>query len=732
MKQARLLELDYLRAARERLPWETSLAAHRDDTSIDAHVDAIGKLIAQPLERSVQRAALEREYKQLVILLPTGHAIVHEQRDRIADHFLVRAQRAREAGSFKEAFTFIESGRFFHPGFPPFDAESRMLAQAQAQLRARRDAERMAALKASLKAEFRSKAETNQVQEAKSLLLELRAQGLGDDDAFMREEAPRLLADAYARLAATRATRRDFDGAISLAEAGLRQWPEHDELRARLAGYEIARESQRFETTLRRRLADPTTLDIAATAADLARLEARFPTRYAQTAAELASIRRLTVLDYARSAQPIGDSMAAHLSAYVALFPAHRGDLADQLVAIASERLRAQTPTTVEDIEALRPVTRNIAALPASEQIRLQAVVAESVIAGVRLRASQDPEGARQLLAAGRALLPTDERLLSASRELPMPELERARANLREGSLNAAARDLDAATREDPSHPGIQALRSEIEAAMREARQAYRRYVDDIAKAEAREQRKFDQLHANIVALWNDNAEFQRLSIRAPRKGECHDALAGHGAQAAGSCYDLVAGRKGPEMVVVPAGNGLARAFAIGKYEVSVSDFNHFCEQSGQCAARTDSERRLPVTEISIAEAEAYARWLSAEASRQNGHPIAYRLPTAAEWQHAATADGQQPERKFNCRVFAAGEVIAGHDLVDARSGKQNGWGLANYAGNAREWVRNDQGLAVRGGAYDDPLTECGPEHDEAHTGQADELTGFRLVRELG
>jgi formylglycine-generating enzyme required for sulfatase activity len=123
---------------------------------------------------------------------------------------------------------------------------------------------------------------------------------------------------------------------------------------------------------------------------------------------------------------------------------------------------------------------------------------------------------------------------------------------------------------------------------------------------------------------------------------------------------------------------------------------------------------------------------LSAEASRQNGHQVLYRLPTATEWEHAATANGQQPERQFNCRVLSAGEVIAGHDLVNARSGKPNGWGLANYAGNAREWVRNDQGLAARGGAYDDPLTECGPEHDEIHSGEADALTGFRLVRELG
>jgi formylglycine-generating enzyme required for sulfatase activity len=133
-----------------------------------------------------------------------------------------------------------------------------------------------------------------------------------------------------------------------------------------------------------------------------------------------------------------------------------------------------------------------------------------------------------------------------------------------------------------------------------------------------------------------------------------------------------------------------------------------------------------------VAEAQAYAQWLSDEATRNNGHPVRYRLPTSAEWQHAARANGQQPEQQFNCRVLSAGEVIAGHSLINARSGKQNGWGLANYAGNARELVRSAQSLSVRGGAYTDPLTECGSELDAAHSGDADPLTGFRLVRELG
>lgn len=738
LEHAPLLGLDYLRAARERLPDTVSVAGAGsgspmlNDVRIKKRVDTIAALLAKPQTGSVWQAALEHPYKELVVLLPSEHKGLRQQRDRIANYFLFHARRARSAASFNEAITYIETGRLFHPGFPPYDLETLALADAQSELRSRRDTERLAALVVSMKADFHGKAETNQVQEAKSILLELRALGLDQDDRFVYEQAPRALADAYARLAATRAAREDNAGAASLARAGLDQWPEHTELRARLAGYEIALENQRFQRALRTRLSDPQPLDVAATATDLARLQARYPNRFADMAAELAALRAHTVLEHARTAQPIGDQITRRLSAFDALFPADRGRLAVDLAQVLEERIRKLAPTTTEDVEALKPVITNIAELPPAENARLRATLADVVVAGARLRAAQDPETSRRMLLAARALLGRQQSLVSAARALPLPELSRARDNLEAGALGEAARNLDDAERKDPEHPEIAALRLDIESAMRDAQRAYASYVTDIEDSVASEQQEFDKRYARIVALWRDNAQFQQLRIHTPRQGECHETLAGYGARAGGTCYDLVAGRNGPEMVVVPVGNGLDKSYAIGKYEVSVVDFNHFCEQSRQCSPRGNAGRRLPVTEISATDVAEYARWLSLEASRQSGRPVLYRLPTAAEWQHAAKAGGQQPERKFNCRVLSAGEIIAGHALVSARSGKQNGWGLANYAGNARELVRNDQALAVRGGAYNDPLTSCGAEFSEAHSGEADALTGFRLVRELG
>ncbi len=739
LEHAPALSLDYVRATRARLPNATSMSADarvgplREDAGIRERTDTIAGLLMTPQQGSVWQAALKNTYKELVIVLPSDHDIVREQRDRIARHFLNDARRARRAGSFNESSSAIEVGRVFHPEFPPFDIEAVALVEAQAEQRARREAERVAALRAGTKASFRSKAETNQVQEAKSLLLELRALGVSEDDPFLREQAPTILAEAYKRLAANRAARQDFEGAISLARAGLEQRTNHDELRARLAGYEIALENQRFERDLRNRLSDPKALDVDTTATDLARLEARFPNRYAEIASELAALRRRAVLEHARTAQPIGTQVAEQISAYDALFPSDRGKLTAELMGVLEKRIRARPPTTLDDIEALRAVVGNLAALPASQADRLRRMVAETVVEGAQVRALQDSDGARALLTSAGELLPQQQPLLlAASRELPLAALDRARSKLEAGALNDAALELEAATQTDPQYPGLSKLRADLDAAMLEAKRAYDLYAADVAEAGARDQRVLDRRYARIAALWNDNPAFERLVVHTPRKGECHDALAGYGAQAGGSCYDVVAGRKGPEMVVVPAGNGVDRAYAIGKYEVSVTEFNVFCKSTGRCTPRASAERRLPITKISVADAEAYARWLSSEASRHNGHDVLYRLPTAAEWEHAATADGQQPERKFNCRVLSAGQVIAGHDLVNARSGKQNGWGLANYAGNAREWVRNAAGLAVRGGAYEDPLTTCGPTLDETHSGDADALTGFRLVRELG
>jgi formylglycine-generating enzyme required for sulfatase activity/predicted Ser/Thr protein kinase len=216
----------------------------------------------------------------------------------------------------------------------------------------------------------------------------------------------------------------------------------------------------------------------------------------------------------------------------------------------------------------------------------------------------------------------------------------------------------------------------------------------------------------------------ERLALASP--APCSSKLAGYGAKGAGRCYDVLPGdEKGPLLVVVPAGGGAGQSFAITKYEISIEDYNRYCKASGECAA-VGGSASLPITGVSAEQARRYAAWLS----RITG--FRYRLPTAGEWVHAAEAGGSQPEKDFNCELRIGGNVVKGLGLLDVRSGRQNGWGLVNYVGNAQEWVQSGGGLAARGGAYSDSLSQCDIGLSRVHSGGPDKLTGFRLVREMG
>jgi len=70
--------------------------------------------------------------------------------------------------------------------------------------------------------------------------------------------------------------------------------------------------------------------------------------------------------------------------------------------------------------------------------------------------------------------------------------------------------------------------------------------------------------------------------------------------------------------------------------------------------------------------------------------------------------------------------------LRGVSSGQPNGWGLYNVVGNAREWAKDGSTLSARGGARTDRMDTCRPDLTVSHSGEADGVTGFRLVREIG
>jgi hypothetical protein len=213
--------------------------------------------------------------------------------------------------------------------------------------------------------------------------------------------------------------------------------------------------------------------------------------------------------------------------------------------------------------------------------------------------------------------------------------------------------------------------------------------------------------------------------INISQKDPCSSSLAGLGARGMGSsCKDKISGiTKAPLLVVVPAKSG-GKGFAIGKYEVSVEEFNDYCQQSHACSASA-GEGSLPITNISYSNAVAYTKWLSDKSNRK------YRLPSVSEWQYAAKAGSGKIDANRNCKLNSRG-IQKGGTLIKASLGQQNDWGLVNYLGNVREWVQERDGsLQAAGGSFDTDIEACLVNNQQSHGGSADGFTGFRVVREL-
>jgi serine/threonine protein kinase len=214
-------------------------------------------------------------------------------------------------------------------------------------------------------------------------------------------------------------------------------------------------------------------------------------------------------------------------------------------------------------------------------------------------------------------------------------------------------------------------------------------------------------------------------SIKIMPRDACDISIAGLGARGKRTiCRDKLQGLSfGPSLVVIP-GNRSVKAFALGKYEVSIKEMDVFCKSTKTCSV-DGLNKSLPVTDISISTAKKYLKWLSKK-TRQK-----YRLPTQYEWVYAAKSKRTVRDPNRNCQMSTRG-ISKGNELVKVSTGKQNPWGIVNYLGNAREWVYgNGRSLIAMGGSYKDAMDKCDVTLSLAHTGQADNISGFRVLREV-
>ena len=193
---------------------------------------------------------------------------------------------------------------------------------------------------------------------------------------------------------------------------------------------------------------------------------------------------------------------------------------------------------------------------------------------------------------------------------------------------------------------------------------------------------------------------------------------------------------------------GPGEGYEMGRREVGVSEFADYLngagvaeypetEQIGRRAgggyAVKPGARRQAAAEVTPAEAEAYCAWRS----RQEGRTV--RLPTEAEWEHAARGGidgapypwgwGGQPAERAR---FAAAGPAARRGAFPA-----NGFGLRDAAGNLYEWCAADPDSpgdrrAARGGSWAerDPDRLRVEHRQEFPADYRGRDVGFRLVRE--
>lgn len=162
-----------------------------------------------------------------------------------------------------------------------------------------------------------------------------------------------------------------------------------------------------------------------------------------------------------------------------------------------------------------------------------------------------------------------------------------------------------------------------------------------------------------------------------------------------------------PEMISLPSGSfvmgdkkgdrserpphrvSIGRAFAIGRYEVTVGQWRA-CVEAGACRyhpQKAGADENLPVRDISWVDAQEYVSWLSKKTGQQ------YRLPSEAEWEYAVR--GGLSTRYWWGNRFKAGVASCkdcGGPWVrksppPVGSYPPNPYGLYDMNGSVWEWV---------------------------------------------
>ena len=591
---------------------------------------------------------------------------------QISELYQEKANQTLQEERFDAADGYVDTIERFVPGLETILDTRTAIASA------RDESERKAKVQAN-KSDFKIFTEANNVVEAEKLFEQLKAD-IPQTDTYITSEAPRLLADCYARLAQTNAEAKDYVSAFSLVTKGLELDLTNEMLRSLKDEYqaeaniieltELFKTSFTFPTNIRLKIDQ---IENYASAAN----SSAFRKNAASTLAE--RINELKSKD---------ENVAAGLAQTAAgLFPA------SSVLASLKNELK------LKPWEGLSSANAAITAGKLTEATKIKESAAEKF--------GTHPQfiGFARLLDDKKKEAENIYKIYRQDMESAGEEYEKLKVAK---SLLTRAKDF---WNDSPEYNEAESQLNQL-----------------IAKVKPKPKPKIRAKEQSIEAISGNTEGGASKANWKPVESdsECTKRLAGYGKRAKAICFDMIhRSARGPLMVVIPNGDAYEKPFAIAKYEISVSDWSKYCILSGSCKPIKDKEKRNdPVRNISLQEAKDYASWLSERTGKK------YRIPTKSEWEYAANAEGKQPKKDFNCRVSVNQKLIKGTGIVSVKSGKSNGWGLKNYVGNVQEWVTDEEKLLVRGGAYTDAHSKCAISLERTHQGDKDESTGFRLVRE--
>lgn len=184
---------------------------------------------------------------------------------------------------------------------------------------------------------------------------------------------------------------------------------------------------------------------------------------------------------------------------------------------------------------------------------------------------------------------------------------------------------------------------------------------------------------------------------------------------------------QGPALLLAPAArvSGLGQSLAVSARKISRGEYQAFVAATGHRPARCAGERRNPVEAgaaeavvcVNLADAEAYAAWLSERSGRR------YRLPQVAEWKALRSHAAAEPEAMPRDFASTPEEWTASCELKPIGSVRK---AVVNL-GRMLQGKDKEQGTMVCDGQY--VIGASGERSIDADSTRRD--LGFRVVREI-